>query len=199
MRAMRSAALAALLIPATMLAQQPAAPAGGPLTGAFRNATMGRQRILAQAFDSIPASLFNYKPTPEQLTIGYIAQHLADDNYGYCGRFGAMTPTRAAKDTATADSIKATWPRDTLIAQLKESFKFCEDAFAQLDDAKLSEMVSIKLRNGQTRDIARVQFVLGHVTDMADHYSQIANYMRLNHMLPPTALPRPGRGGRGGQ
>jgi hypothetical protein len=32
--------------------------------------------------------------------------------------------------------------------------------------------------------------VLGHVIDMADHYSQIANYMRLNGMLPPTALNR---------
>ena len=27
--------------------------------------------------------------------------------------------------------------------------------------------------------------VLGHVVDMADHYSQIADYMRLNNMLPP--------------
>jgi hypothetical protein len=33
--------------------------------------------------------------------------------------------------------------------------------------------------------------VLGHVIDMADHYSQIANYMRLNNLIPPTALPRP--------
>ena len=32
-----------------------------------------------------------------------------------------------------------------------------------------------------------------HVIDMADHYSQLANYMRLNGMLPPTALPRPPR------
>jgi hypothetical protein len=30
---------------------------------------------------------------------------------------------------------------------------------------------------------------------MADHYSQLANYMRLNDMLPPTALPRPPRPG----
>ena len=29
-----------------------------------------------------------------------------------------------------------------------------------------------------------------HLLDMTDHYSQIANYMRLNGMLPPTALPR---------
>jgi len=26
---------------------------------------------------------------------------------------------------------------------------------------------------------------------MVDHYSQLANYMRLNNILPPTALPRP--------
>ena len=30
-----------------------------------------------------------------------------------------------------------------------------------------------------------------HVVDMADHYGQLANYMRLNNILPPTALPRP--------
>jgi hypothetical protein len=38
-----------------------------------------------------------------------------------------------------------------------------------------------------------VQPMLGHIVDLADHYSQIANYMRLNGMLPPTALPRPAR------
>ena len=39
---------------------------------------MGLQRNLAQAFDSIPESKFSYKPTPVQLTIGYVAQHLAN-------------------------------------------------------------------------------------------------------------------------
>lgn len=34
-----------------------------------------------------------------------------------------------------------------------------------------------------------------HTLDMADHYSQLANYMRLNNLIPPTALPRPGRSG----
>ena len=43
---------------------------------------------------------------------------------------------------------------------------------------------------GNSRKAPRASMVLGHVIDMADHYSQIANYMRLNNMLPPTALPR---------
>ena len=44
---------------------------------------------------------------------------------------------------------------------------------------------------GNSRQVPRAQMVLWHVVDMADHYSQLANYMRLNGILPPTALPRP--------
>jgi hypothetical protein len=126
------------------------------------------------------------------LSIGFIAQHLASDNYFFCNNFGTMKATVATVDTATADSVKAKWPREMLLTKLKESFKFCEDAFAQLDDAKLAEDVSITFR-GQTRSSPRASMVLGHVVDMADHYSQLANYMRLNNILPPTALPRPAR------
>lgn len=185
-------ALAALAIPfAAATAQQPpAAPVTDPITAALRGRTMALQRNLAQAFDSIPANKFSYRPTPAQLTIGFIAQHLANDNYFFCEKFGDLKSTRAAADTATADSVKAAWPKDQLVAKLKESFAYCESAFAQLNDAKLAESVSMTF-NGQTRNTTRAAMALGHALDMADHYSQIANYMRLNNMLPPTALPRP--------
>jgi hypothetical protein len=101
-----------------------------------------------------------------------------------------MKPTRSAKDTTTADSVKATWPKDTLVAKLKASLTFCESAFAQLDDAKLADQVTMTF-NGNSRTVTRASMVLGHALDMADHYSQVANYMRLNGILPPTALPRP--------
>ena len=155
---------------------------------------MTLHRNLAQAFDSIPASKFGYRPTPAQQTIGFIAQHLVNDNYFFCEKFGAMKPTRSVSDTATADSVKATWPKDTLVAKLKASFTFCESAFAQLDDAKLGEQVSMTF-GGNTRNTTRAAMALGHALDMADHYSQLANYMRLNNMIPPTALPRPRPGG----
>jgi uncharacterized protein YdeI (BOF family) len=189
------AAILALALPVTLAAQQP--PAGqqaNPITTAFRGRTLGLQRNLAQAFDSIPEAKFSYKPTPAQLSIGYIAQHLATDNYLFCNNFGAMKATLPASDTTTADSIKAKWPKDTLVAKLKASLTFCENAFAQLDDAKLAEPIVLTF-SGQTRNSTRVSMVLGHALDLADHYSQLANYMRLNNILPPTALPRPGRGG----
>ena len=95
---------------------------------------MAYQQRLAQAFERHTREAARYKPTPAQLTIGYIAQHLASDNYFYCDQFGAMKSQRSTDETSTADSVKATWPKDKLVTQLKQSFKFCEDALAQLDD-----------------------------------------------------------------
>jgi hypothetical protein len=63
-------------------------------------------------------------------------------------------------------------------------------AEGQADGAKLGEAVTITF-GGNSRTVARAGMVLGHALDLADHYSQLANYMRLNNILPPTALPRP--------
>ena len=185
------AAILMLALPLSTAAQQPQPnQQGGPMTSVFRNRTLTFQRNLAQAFDSIPASKFGYKPTPAQMTIGDIAQHLSGDNYFYCGNFGSMKASVSQEESTSPDSVKAKWAKDKLVANLKASFKFCEDAFAQIDDAKLAETFTIT-SGGNSRQAVRLQPVLGHIVDMADHYSQLANYMRLNGILPPTALPRP--------
>jgi uncharacterized damage-inducible protein DinB len=184
-------AILALVAPIALAAQQPpATPPANPITTSFRNRISGLHRNIAQAFDSIPESKFAYKPTPAQLSIGYIAQHIANDDYFFCNNFGALKATAAAQDTATADSVKATWPKAKLMTRLRESFTYCDQAIAQLDDAKLAEQVTITFR-GNSRSVVRAGMVLGHALDLADHYSQLANYMRLNNILPPTALPRP--------
>jgi hypothetical protein len=185
-------AILTLVVPIGLAAQQPApgAPPANPITTTFRTRLAGLHRNIAQAFDSIPESKFGYKPTPAQLSIGYIAQHIADDDYFFCNNFGAMKGTRPAEDTATPDSVKATWPKAKLIAKLRDSFVFCDQALGQLDDTKLGEQVTITF-GGNSRNVARAGMVLGHALDLADHYSQLANYMRLNNILPPTALPRP--------
>jgi uncharacterized damage-inducible protein DinB len=188
---LRHLAILALVAPIGLAAQQaPAAATANPITTAFRTRLAGLHRNIAQAFDSIPESKFSYKPTAAQLSIGYIAQHIATDDYFFCNNFGAMKGTRTAEDTATADSVKATWPKAKLVTRLKDSFAYCDQAIAQLDDAKLGESVTLTF-NGNSRTVTRAGMALGHAIDLADHYSQLANYMRLNNMIPPTALPRP--------
>jgi hypothetical protein len=52
-----------------------------------------------------------------------------------------------------------------------------------VDDSKLSE--KIPFFGG--REISRAEFMFEAAQDWADHYSQLANYLRLNKLLPPTA------------
>jgi hypothetical protein len=195
---MRAVLLLAVTVPVVSVGapQTPAAgPPANPITTAFRGRIASLQRNVAQAFDSIPASKFDYKPTPAQLSFGYIAQHIAEDNYYYCNNFGDLKATLPESFTATPDSVRARWPKDSLVANLKASNAFCDQAMAQLDDSKLSESISARGPNNTTRQVPRANYVLGHALDLEDHYSQLANYMRLNGILPPTALPRRPRGG----
>ena len=188
-----AAALLLLGLSATLGAQQPAAPAD-PITTAFRRNIASMSRNIAQAFDSIPESKFAYKPTPAQLSIGYVAQHVAEDNYFFCNTFGDLQATIPDDERTTPDSVKAGWPKAKLVEQLQASFAFCARAMDQLTDASLAGQTTLTF-GGRSRSVPRANMVLGHALDLADHYSQLANYMRLNGILPPTALPRPARGG----
>ena len=190
---MKRLALLTLILPLGLAAQQ-ATPVVNPITAAFKGRITGLERNVATAFDSIPESKLGYKPTPAQLSLGFIAQHVTNDNYLFCQAFGTAQANRPADETSTPDSVKATWPKDKLVAGLKASFAYCQQSLSDLTDAKLGEEVQMTMM-GRSRSTTRIAMVLGHALDLADHYSQIANYMRLNGMTPPSALPRPGRGG----
>jgi uncharacterized damage-inducible protein DinB len=177
-------------------AQQPAGPPPNPIATAFRNRTATLRRFIAQALDSIPASKFDFKPTPAQQSIGYVAQHLTEDSYFFCNNFSERKAQRAEAHTSAADSVRAKWPKDSLVAHFKAASAFCDEVSANLDDAQATAIITLTGPNNTTRQVSRVNYLLGHAMDLQDHYSQLANYMRLNGMLPPSALPRPGRGGQ---
>jgi hypothetical protein len=69
------------------------------------------------------------------------------------------------------------------VPRLKESFQFCETALAKVDDSRLSEQLPFF---GE-RKLSRAEVMLATAQDWADHYSQLAIYLRLNGLLPPTA------------
>lgn len=169
----------ALALPAVLAAQSPAAPPpaarpapDGVMLTFARFANIFGSRLVA-AFDSIPAARYGYRPTPPQQTVGYIAQHLEDANYSLCERLGPLQHPRTAKDSL-ADTVKARWPKDTLVARLRASLRFCD---AALDGV------------GRLESAALASTLLAFETDLAEHYSQVATYMRLLGMVPPSALP----------
>ena len=166
-------ALLSLLVPALLAGQAPATtpPLDGVMITFARFADIFGGRLVL-AFDSIPASKYDYRPTPAQQTIGFIAQHLEDANYGLCSRFANMRHPVTAKDSL-ADTIKARWPKDTLVARLDASLRFCDSAIQ---------------RAGPLNSPTLTSYLLAFETDLAEHYSQLSSYMRLMGMVPPSAL-----------
>jgi len=173
-----AAAQMATNAPARPTAMSSAASAN-PVSDALR---MTEQRIghnLVGALDAFPADKYGYKPTDAQMTVGAIAAHLIEGNDMLCSTLGGTTaPHRPA--------LTATSPKDQLMAQLRESFQYCETALAGVTDAQMGDQVP----SFGGRQASRASMVMITVGDWYDHYSQLANYLRLNNLLPPTAQRR---------
>jgi len=153
-----------------------AAAQDAPVSQAFRDQATSASKNLMAAADEMPADKYSFKPTPAQMSFGDIVAHLVEGNDYLCGVIsGAKAPTRAKVTGASS--------KEALVGELKDSFAFCNEALAKVDDSKLSEQ--LPFFGGKTRSRANILFVT--VGDWADHYSQSAIYLRLNGLLPPTA------------
>jgi hypothetical protein len=78
--------------------------------------------------------------------------------------------------------------KDTLVSQLKQSFDYCTAALGRVDDTKLGDSIPFF----GNRKVTRVAAMMVAVDDWADHYSQLAIYLRLNGLLPPSAKKKEG-------
>jgi hypothetical protein len=173
-RSLRVAALILCSLPSAVLAQ-----GGAPVADAFREMASRQARNLVAAAEVMPSDKYGYKPTPAQMSFADVIGHLAGGNDYFCSALaGVAAPKRAelAKDAA----------KDKLVARLKETFQFCDTALAKLDDSKLDA----KLPFFGQQEISRAAMILATTEDWGDHYSQLANYLRLNNLLPPTAKPK---------
>jgi hypothetical protein len=153
-----------------------AAAQSAPVADAFRDFAGNEAKHLIAAAELMPADKFSFAPTPAQMTFGAIMTHLAQGNDYLCGEIaGAKAPTRT--------KVAATDPKDALVARLKETFDFCTKSLASVNDSKLAEQ--LPFFGGKTKSRASVMMIT--TGDWADHYSQVAIYLRLNGVLPPTA------------
>src|SRR5438552_7068563 len=141
--------IACAVLPAALVAQasKPPAPASAPnaapapsanpVSDALRNMEQRSARNLIAAAEAMPADKYTYRPTPAQMSFAQIQVHLANEgNDVLCSKTaGVAAPQRTAVDSTAS--------KDQLVARLKETFQFCEQAFAKMDDSKLAESISM--------------------------------------------------------
>ncbi len=165
-------ALALCTLPALSLAQDPP----NPVLDALRSMEQRLGKNLVDAAAEMPADKYGYKPTPAQMSFGDVMVHLAEGNDFLCSTIGAVPAPERSK-------VAATDAKDKLVARLQETFEFCASTLAKASDAALADTVPFFGK----RKVTKATAVLVTVGDWEDHYSQMAIYLRLNGLLPPTA------------
>jgi hypothetical protein len=147
-----------------------------PVTEALRTLVKRAGANLVAGAEEMPAGKYSFKPTPAQMSFGDILVHLSGGNDFLCSAV-AGTPAPKRSD------IKVAAGKEKLVARLRESFQYCESALGKTDDSALSR----KVPWFGDRQVTRAHAILATAEDWGDHYSQMAIYLRLNGLLPPTA------------
>jgi uncharacterized damage-inducible protein DinB len=168
---MHKTAIVLLLLTASAWAQN-------PVSDSLRSRLTTAAKNTIAAAEKMPAEKYNFKPTDAQVPFGHWVSHATGANYLFCSKLTGATAPEAG--------VKETDPKDKLVEALKKSFDYCSAQLPKLQDSQLGEEMVLfhgeKMTKGAT--------VLELTADWADHYSQMASYLRLNGLLPPTAKPK---------
>jgi hypothetical protein len=188
---MRSFCVAMLIgLTASPLSAQQATSSSAPVADAVRTIMQRLSVALVAAGDDMPVAKFGFRPTPAQLSFGGVLVHSAEFNETVCSWVSGMKPPMEPKPSPT-DTTEAGWPAygPMASAHLKRSFEYCATALANLDDSKLDEQVP--WFGGPNAKASRARDLIVLPMDWQDHYAQLAMYLRLNGILPPSARPKP--------
>jgi uncharacterized damage-inducible protein DinB len=165
-------ALTLLLAASNLFAQQ----SKNPVTDVLREMLTGRAKNTIAAIDAMPADKFNFKPTPDQMTFGHLAAHIAEGNYYFCANTADLPRPKV-------DELKGMEDKSVLLQAVKSSFDFCKTALEKADDSKLTGEITWF----DNKPRGRAWAALGLAASWADHYGQAAQYLRLSGITPPTA------------
>ena len=140
---------------------------------------------LTKAADAMPEDAYSFQPSKEERNFGAWIGHVADAQANTCSTVaGARKNIGAAQKTSKAD----------LVAALKESFDLCDAVVSGTNDSNANEMVASF--GGQVPRVAALYGMLIHSNEC---YGNMAVYLRLKSIVPPSSEGMAGRGGGGGR
>jgi uncharacterized damage-inducible protein DinB len=157
-------------------AQQP--PAGQKFT--IASSIVGRgykntQRNLTEAAEKMPETDYSFKPTPQMRPFSQLVAHVALAQFGTCSALKGQTdPHEKDKETSYTSKSEA-------LGLLKASTAMCDDAFANLTDENMHDLVK-----AGNNEVARGLFVTSTNSHGQEMYGTMAVYLRLKGITPPS-------------
>lgn len=165
-----------VMVLTSALAYARAQEASNPVVASAREIFQRQAGYIVAAAEQMPEGKYEYHPTPEQWTYGKIVSHVIQANFAVCGMLSGEGPGKGPMITDAA-------PKDKLVTVLKQSFDTCQKALDGLKDSSLGDTITY-FRNAKK---PRARALVELTDDLEDHYSQMASYLRMNGMAPPSA------------
>ena len=148
--------------------------------------TTAEQDLVAAA-EAMPEAKYAFVPTNGEFkgvrTFGQQLKHVAVYNYR---SFGAMLGQKPAADGDNGPDSVTT--KAQILKYLKDSFALGHQAIAKVGPDNLLSEVKNSPEAGYDTPLALVTFACWHAYD---HYGQIVEYLRMNHIVPPASRNSP--------
>jgi uncharacterized damage-inducible protein DinB len=172
-------AMGCMVLWLTAIAGAEAQQAANPVVSSAKEIYTRQAAYMVAAAEEMPADKYGYHPTADQWSFGKVVSHVVLANDHVCAM---LTDKAVPAGPAVTDAS----PKEALVAALKASFDYCGSALDGLQDAQLGD--TITFFGGAKKPRARALLEL--TGDLEDHYSQMAAYLRLNGLVPPSAAPK---------
>ena len=131
-----------------------------------------RNNILKSA-EKMPEDYYGFKPAPRVRTFGQILGHLAEEQYFFCG---AVKGEQKAADVEKSKTAKA-----DILASLRESFAYCDAAYAGLTDA-----TAVRRVGSDGKGSTRLRMLWANTAHDNSHYGNLVTYLRIKGLVPPS-------------
>ena len=151
---------APLVLAASTATAQQQAPGGADALTELRKGFATVSAWITGAADAVPADQYSFKPVATVRTFGQLVAHVADEYNYYC-------PLAGGRNVEWTDATeKGPTDKATVVAKLRQATAACTTAY---------------------HGTPPVRPVISNNADAFLHYGNIATYLRLMGMVPPSS------------
>jgi len=155
--------------------EKPAVTPENPLSTWNKFAYARVKGMLPKSAEKMPEENYSFKPVDTVRSYGQILGHLADAQYMFCSM--ALGDKNPGLDIEHTKSSKA-----DLIAALNAAIAYCDKAYDGMTDA--SAVQTIKLFGNDAPRLSAL--TVNNMHDL-EHYGNLATYMRMKNIVPPSS------------
>jgi hypothetical protein len=147
------------------------------------------EKEIISAVDAMPADKFGFAPTDGEFkgvrTFGQMVKHFSATNHILAAAALGEDPPAEAGDELGPESVRT---KADILAYLKGSFVHLDKAVEAIGQTSIPVNASpiSPLKRGEVTRLALITETLLHAFD---HYGQMAEYLRMNGVVPPASRP----------